>query len=523
MGSGILSIFFNIFFGKAALLRDFLNELAVIAGDAQPGGHLFADGSAAAAKFPADGNYTVRDGSHFHFLGLSGTFSDQGLFEPAVQRHRNETGDGIGNGLHPHQAGNAKEGVQGKAEGGEDHTQTEHCQQQGGLPLAHRLEDGVVHVEQAHADDAPGPAAHKGAAHFNDGLVGREHPHNDIGNELHNGQEDDGENQQNQKGQPAYCVNPLVILGAVAVADEGHDALGNTDADVQGDGTALGGDAVGGREDIAPLMPQQQAVQNRDGHRHQQHRQSGGKTDRQGTPGHVLLQRNVSGGQGKHRRGSHTGQHHKEIDHGNGVGQHGGNGGAGHIHLKHKDKYRVQNDIQNAAHGQPNAGLFGFAHGAHQVAQGQAGYCGQAANHKDPEQIVAGETKGKFICAKEPQNGTHKQGQQDRQHQRHRQTAPEAEGAGLFCGKFLVLSQASGNDAVGANAKQIGHRRQQRVDGKGDGQGGQLVGVANLPDEKGVGQAVQNDDDLADHRRNGQLGHRLAYRHGGKQFVVFLS
>ena len=36
-------------------------------------------------------------------------------------------------------------------------------------------------------------------------------------------------------------MNPLVVLCPVAIADQRHNALGNADADMQGNGAALGG------------------------------------------------------------------------------------------------------------------------------------------------------------------------------------------------------------------------------------------------------------------------------------------
>ena len=57
---------------KAGLLRHFLNDLRIIAGDAQLFRYLFADGASAAAKRAADG-----DNSVFYAFRTPSTFNSR--------------------------------------------------------------------------------------------------------------------------------------------------------------------------------------------------------------------------------------------------------------------------------------------------------------------------------------------------------------------------------------------------------------------------------------------------------------
>ena len=141
---------------------------------------------------------------------------------------------------YPHQAADAEEMVEDNAEDGKDHAQPQHCQQQRCPPLPHGLEDGIVHVEQAHADHTPGPPAHERTAHGDGLLMVDEEPHDGVRDQLHNGEEHDGEKKEDDEGETAHRMDPLVVLGAVAVPDQGHDALSDADADVQCDGIGVG-------------------------------------------------------------------------------------------------------------------------------------------------------------------------------------------------------------------------------------------------------------------------------------------
>ena len=402
----------HVLFRQTALRRDLLDELAVITGNAQSGSHLLADGPAAAAKFPTDGNDPVdgcrRSGRLRRRLQLTG----KGFLEADVHRHGDETGQGIGNGLHPHQTGYSKQGVQYHTQHRKDHAQTEHRQQQRGLPLPHRLENGVIHIEQAHADDAPGPAAHEHAAHLNGLRMVDEQSDNGAGEQLHNDQEDQREDKQDQEREAAHLMHPFVVFRAVVIADQRHDSLGNADADVQGDGAALGGHAVCGGQDIAVLMAQQQTIQQHNGDRDQQYRNGSGKSHRQSPPGHFLLQRDIPERQRQHAALSELCQHHKKVQHGDYIGEHGGHRRTGHIHLKHKNKDRVQDNIHDTADGQSDAGLLGLSHRADQVPQHQPRHRGNPADDKHPEQIVGGKAQGKLVRAEKQQNGLHEYSQQ---------------------------------------------------------------------------------------------------------------
>ena len=55
----VLSRLLHIVRREAGLLRHFLNDLRVIAGDAQLFRYLFADGASAATKLAADGDHSV--------------------------------------------------------------------------------------------------------------------------------------------------------------------------------------------------------------------------------------------------------------------------------------------------------------------------------------------------------------------------------------------------------------------------------------------------------------------------------
>lgn len=59
VGGCVLAVFLDVFLSQAALGGDLFDEVAVVARDPQLGGHFLADGPAAAAEFPADGDHPV--------------------------------------------------------------------------------------------------------------------------------------------------------------------------------------------------------------------------------------------------------------------------------------------------------------------------------------------------------------------------------------------------------------------------------------------------------------------------------
>lgn len=120
--------------------------------------------------------------------------------------------------------------------------------------------------------------------------MGSEDAGNGCGHQLYDDEKQNGEDPQDLEGKAAHLMDPLMVFGAVAEADQRHDALGDADADVKGDGAAFGGNAVGGGEDVAVFMSQQQAVEHGNGHRNQQHRHRSGEAHGTGVESHFAFQ-----------------------------------------------------------------------------------------------------------------------------------------------------------------------------------------------------------------------------------------
>ena len=95
-------------------------------------------------------------------------------------------------------------------------------------------------------------------------------------------------------------------------------------------------------------------------------------------------------------------------------------------------------------------------------------------------------------------------------------TAPMAfrTGEGGCLGGILAgtLSQRTGDEAVGADAKEVAHHGQGHEKGKAQRQRRHLRGVVGVANEEGVRQIVQQGHHLAEDGGDGKLCHRL--RHG---------
>ena len=214
---------------------------------------------------------------------------------------------------------------------------------------------------------------------------------------------------------------------------------------------------------------------------------------------------------------------HDEIGEGDRVGQGCCQAGAQDLMAgRQQDEHeeRVQDDIDDAAHGDGEARLFGTADVAQQVPHGHGGDGRRGADDDDAGAVLAREIKGLPARPQGQQERPHENTGHDGEKEAHESREPDAEGGDSPRLFRVLFPHQTGNQGPAAGPRDVGDRDADIEDGQDQGRARHHVGIVGPPDIEGVRHIVDQDDQLRDHRRDRHLGQGLGHRHHFKEIFV---
>ena len=400
----------------------------------------------------------------------------------------------------------------------------DHPQKQGDAALAEALEDidGEKAEEHQRGGQNPHPDERGGQT---DGLGVRDEKPDDPGREGLIQQDTSGRHHQTgEQGQPDDLVHPFLVAGGAVVGHQGHHALTDPDAHIQGQPLHLQDNADGCQRGLA--VGHHQLV---DDHIVQVKQEAGHRrrdAHRKNLADAAPLGQAHPGIGGKDAGAPNPPQNHQEIAACHAVGQQCGNADAQHLlsvgqEQIHKD--RVQDDIQDGAQGDSKSRLPGQADAAHQVGHDVGQDSGHSAQHDDAEGILPGIQKDGISGPQKTQGRPHKGPQSHRERQRQADGQIKAEGADFAGLGLLPGAQQAGNQGTAAHPCQGGQAEQHVEDRQDQGSPRQHIGVAGAADVKSIRHIVDQHDDLTDGGRDNHLPQRHRHRLGGEQFILVLD
>ena len=303
-------------------------------------------------------------------------------------------------------------------------------------------------------------------------------------------------------GQADGVLQALAVAGGVVVGRQRQHALADADPHVEGEALDLQNDADGRQGQIA--VAHHQLVQDDivhvkeeggDGRRHA-HRKDGRDALPRGKPD--------AGVEGDHRALAHPGQHHEEVAAGDAVGQAGGDARAQHLQpVGQQDEHeqRVEGDVQQPAQDDAEAGLLRAAHAAQKVGQHIGQHRRHAARHDDAGRVLPGVLVGVLARAQRRQDGPHAAAHD--QGEQRGDGRPQVQRKGRHTAGLVLaaLAQQPRDEGAAPDARQARQTQRDVEDGQDEGGPRHHVGVVGLADIEGVGHVVDQDDQLAGHRR----------------------
>ena len=209
----------------------------------------------------------------------------------------------------------------------------------------------------------------------------------------------------------------------------------------------------------------------------------------------------------------------QEIHQGDHIGQHGGNGSAHDlISIRHqyKHKQRIQRHIEQPAHAQTEARLFGMADIPHHSAHGVGEHSGQSAQDHNKEQILPGIADGIVTGTQQAQQRIEKQQAQNGKRQRGATCHKQADGCHLLRFRLLSAAQQANHQCAAAHAKEVGQRRGDPEHCQHQRRSRHHIGIIGLPDKPCVRHIVDQNDQLAGNGRQCHFRQCLWHRHGFK-------
>ena len=311
-----------------------------------------------------------------------------------------------------------------------------------------------------------------------------------------------------EKGQ-----HPLPVAGGKIVRDERHHGQADAHADVQRQALDLQNDAHCGQLDVAVAGGElvdddvRQVVE--------QEAQRRGHADGEDGPHGAFLYTLDAAREGQNGLAPDLLVDDDEIDERDEVGQQRRQCGTeDFVSFWQEDEHeqRVEPDVQKAAEAHAEAGLLRIAdvaeHRAHRVGQQRR----QRADDDDGNEILPRVADRIFARAEQIEQRVHERKAEQGEDQCAPRCHHEAERRGAARLVLLTPAEQLHDQIAAAHAEEVGkagdhqkHRRHQcrRRD---------HVGVIGLADEPGVGQIVDQHDQLADDRRHGHNCQRLKDR-----------
>ena len=203
----------------------------------------------------------------------------------------------------------------------------------------------------------------------------------------------------------------------------------------------------------------------------------------------------------------------EEIDHGDRIGEHGGDCRALDTESKRKDEDRVKNDIRDTAERQTDTGFLGISLRAHEMGETRVQDGRNTADGDRPEEIVGAVAVGELVRSEKRKDRGTSPIENETVNQRKCGGTPNAECGAFLCFFTVAFSETSGDQTRTADTKEVGNTRQHDEGGHGEGRGGDLIGVVHLTDEEGIRHVIDHGDDLADDGWDNQSNDRLGDGH----------
>ena len=247
-----------------------------------------------------------------------------------------------------------------------------------------------------------------------------------------------------------------------------------------------------------------------------------GRPTRNTSPGMPSFQRDVPRTQGQDQLRALFADQQEEVGDGGQIRQQGGDRRARDLEAQEGDEDRVEDHVEDAAHGHAEAGLLRIALGPHQMGEGGAEHGRHRADGDHPEGVLTAVAIGRRVGADQRKENAPESVDQQAVDQSGAARRPEAERGGPSGVVSIPFAERAGDQAGAADAEQVRHPGQQHEQRQTDGRRRDLIRVADLPDEEGVRHVVHDGDQLADDRRHLQRHDRLQDRRLFKELPVFM-
>ena len=317
----------------------------------------------------------------------------------------------------------------------------------------------------------------------------------------------DGDDEGVGKGRFDDRAHTVEILRRVVVTDQRQNALRHTVGDREGENVDLFGDTHA--RDGLVGVGNDQFIENEVGDRAHEEHDEAGQTDEEDLPRDSVRYGEVFEGEIDDGGFFVFAQEADEIDHGDGVGEHGGDCRAFNAKTEREDENGVEDDIHDTAERKTDAGFLGIALRAYEVGETGVQNGGNTADGDRPKEIVGAVAVGVFIGSEQREDRGTGGIENDTVDQCDESCAPNAE-CGTFSCLFTVAgAETSGDQAGAADTEKVGDTRQHDEGRHGKRCGGNLVGIVHLTDEEGVRHVVDHGDDLADDGRDNERDDRF--------------
>ena len=206
-------------------------------------------------------------------------------------------------------------------------------------------------------------------------------------------------------------------------------------------------------------------------------------------------------GDGQNALGGDTAVDADEVNERDDIGQHGGQGRTQDLPAvgqedEHEDG--VQDDVQHAAETHAEARLLGAADVAEHSAHGAAEDGGQTAQNDHAQEILPCIADGHIAGAKKPQQRIHEHQADEREQQGRACSHQKAQGGNFPCLLRVLSAHKLDHQIAAADTEEVGNARRQQIHRADEAGGRHHIGVVRHADEPGIGNIIDEGNDLAD-------------------------
>ena len=433
----------------------------------------------------------------------------------ADDEHGQDAGQQVGNRLGQQDAGKAEEGSQGRDGREEDDALAAEGKGQRAGGVAHRLADAGGNQGNAHQERAQLHEADHFHAGFDHRRIIQEQPHQQRGGEEKNHGEQGAEPGLQQVGEPQGLPEALPVPAAMAVAEEGLAAEGETDQRHHADHVDPAGDAHGG--DLRVAVGLQRAVGDHQAEAEHDIGHRGRNADPEDFPDILFRDPDLPEVQGNDA--ALFPDHPYVQGAGQEIAQAGGQRGAGGAHVQREDEQGIQRDVRHGSGDAAPHAQGGEALGPQLVVRDH-GEDNEGCADGDPGEIGGGVDEGIVVRAQQAQDRRAEQ-----QHHRHedqpgREGGVHAEGGNPAGILILLFPQQAGHQRAAAQSPDIPHGDGQHENRGTDGYAGHQVRIPGQGNEPGVHHVVDHAQQHGQDHRNGQLQVSPGYRRVFKKIAL---